>query len=589
MLRLKNRYNPDVLDCIANLSNDEVFTSPKLANEMLDMLPQELFENPDTKFCDIACKSGVFLREIVKRLDKGLESQIPDKQKRIDHILHKQVFGIAITELTAQLSRRTLYCSKYACAIDSDSDAALWEDDKDNVHIAHSYSISEFDDSDVNGFCINPIQGNLRFNNQCKHTFKNKTCIKCGANSDTFKEYDYAYEMIHITDNFMEVLKDMQFDVIISNPPYQLKDGNATTGSASPIYNIFVSQAKKLEPRYLAMIIPSRWMAGGKGLDAFRDDMINDKHITQLHDYLNEKDCFPGVSIPGGVCYFLRERDKESPCKITTHNTDSVKVSNRYLKEDGVDVYIRQSELVDIKNKVWADDTQQSFSDVVSARKPYGFCADFFAPTIQVKNNGKTEKKSVTAEEKYGIASASDIPFDDGYSVLGLEHSKRTHKYLPHDYDFIRVGCLDKYKIFLSKGNGAIGTIGAKEVSPIIGAPVIGLPNECCTETFLEVGGWDTESEVNAAFKYIETKFFRSLVAIMKQTQNMPASIYKYVPMQDFTSNSDIDWTKSVDDISHQLYAKYGLSDADINFIETNISVMDDTTVTDDIVDDDED
>ena len=582
MLRLKNRYNPDVLDCIANLSNDEVFTSPKLANEMLDMLPQELFENPNTKFCDIACKSGVFLREIVKRLDKGLESQIPDKQERIDHILHKQIFGIAITELTAQLSRRTLYCSKYACAIDSDSDAALWEDDKDNVHIAHSYSISEFDDSDVNGFCINPIQGNLRFNNQCKHIFKNKTCTKCGANSDTFKEYDYAYEMIHITDNFMEVLKDMQFDVIISNPPYQLND-SSLSASATPIYNNFVEQAKKLEPRYLAMIIPSRWMAGGKGLNKFRADMISDKHITKMHDFINSKDCFAGVDIKGGVCYFLRERDREGKCEISTHNTDGTKVSNRYLKEDGVDVFIRQSELIDIKDKVWADDTQQSFSDVVSVRKPYGFCTDLFAPTVQKVVNGKKVKVPVTAEEKYGLVTPSEEPFDDGYEIIGLIGNKRTYRYVDKDYAFPKSDGLGKWKIFIPNAYGC-GALGEVPSTPVLGTPVM-----ACTETFLELGTWDTEEEASNALKYLKTKFFRSMISIMKQTQHTSVSTYQYVPMQDFTSNSDIDWTKSVDDISHQLYAKYGLSDADINFIETNISVMDDTTVTNDIVDDDED
>ena len=184
MLNQKNKYSPDVLDCIANLSNDEVFTSPKLANQMLDMLPQELFMNPGTKFLDPCCKSGVFLREIVKRLDKGLEFIIPDRQQRINHILHKQVFGIAITELTAQLSRRTLYCSKYACAIKSGD---IWisnnEDSQHGIHETHSYSISEFTADDINDFCISPIQGNIRFNKCIEHKFDtNGICSICGAN-----------------------------------------------------------------------------------------------------------------------------------------------------------------------------------------------------------------------------------------------------------------------------------------------------------------------------------------------------------------------------------------------------------------------
>lgn len=577
MLNLRNKYAPDVLDCIANLSSDEVFTSPKLANQMLDMVPQELFTNPRTKFLDPCCKSGVFLREIVKRLDKGLEDIIPDRQQRIDHILHKQVFGIAITELTAQLSRRTVYCSKYACAMQSGD---VWisdeNDDEHGIHETHSYSISEFTAEDVNDFCINPIQGNVRFNNQIKHNFdKNGTCKICGANKKSFDEHSHAYELIHINETRLEALKNMQWDLIIGNPPYQLADGNTDSGSASPIYNIFVEQAKKLQPRYLTMIIPSRWMAGGKGLNDFRESMINDKHITQLHDFIKSEDCFSGVAITGGVCYFLREKDREDKCVIVTHNADSQKTSTRYLKEDGVGVFIRQSELIDIKNKVWKDANQKSFADIVSARKPYGFCADFFAPKMKIDG----EKKSVSAKEKYGIPDANTTAYEDGFAVYGLENSKRTFKYIPKDYPFIRKGHLDKYKIFMSKGNGSIGTIGAKEMSPIVGTPVIGKPNECCTETFLEVGGWDTEFEAIAAEKYIRTRFFRSLVAIMKQTQNMPASIYTYAPMQNFTEKSDIDWSKSVIEIEQQLYKKYGLSDEDILFIENNVAPMNESDV----------
>lgn len=363
----------------------------------------------------------------------------------------------------------------------------------------------------------------------------------------------------------------MKFDVIIGNPPYQLADGNIDASSASPIYNVFVEQAKKLRPRYLAMIIPARWMSQGKGLNNFRETMINDKHITILHDFINSTDCFTGVSIPGGVCYFLRERDREDMCSITTHNAGEVKTSYRYLKEDAVDVFIRQSELVDIKDKVWIDKTQQSFSEIVSSRKPYGLCADFFEPKIKNNNNHKIV---VSAQAKYGIPDASETEYKDGYSILGLYKSKRIYRYVPKDYPFTRIGQIDKYKLFISKGNGSIGTIGSKDKSPIISKPVIAMPNECCTETFLEIGGWDTLSEAIAASKYVQTKFFRSLVAIIKQTQNMPAIIYKYVPIQDFTHSSDIDWSQSIDDINLQLYKKYNLSEDSITFIEDNIAPM---------------
>lgn len=346
-------YNPDVLSCLANLSNDEVFTPPEVANSMLDMLPQELFSDPNTKFLDPACKSGVFLREIAKRLLTGLEPILPDLQQRIDHIFHHQLYGIAITELTSLLSRRGVYCSKYPNSV---------------------YSVSRFDDA----------EGNIRYK-RIPHRWKNEKCLFCGAAQSQYDRDEmletHAYELIHTTKP--EDIFKMKFDVIISNPPYQLSDGG-NNASATPIYQFFVEKAQKLNPRYLTMIIPSRWFSGGKGLDSFRDNMINDTRIRVLHDFLNASDCFgTGVEIKGGVCYFLWDRDDKGVCSVNTHSHEGI-ISNakRYLKIGDNDVFIRRNEAVSILEKV-QNKAEPSFSEIVSSRKPFGLPTNF--PAMQKK------------------------------------------------------------------------------------------------------------------------------------------------------------------------------------------------------------
>lgn len=313
-------YNPDVLSCIANLSNDEVFTPPEVANAMLDLLPQEIFSDPTTTFLDPCCKSGVFLREIAKRLLTGLEPLYPDLQERTDHIFKEQLFGIAITELTSHLSRRSLYCSKTANG---------------------NYSVVHFD----------TIDGNVRFKN-VQHRWLNGKCVFCGASQ---KEYDrskeletHAYEMIHTTKP--EDIFKMKFDVIIGNPPYQLSDGGYGK-SAKPIYHLFIEQAKKLRPRYLTMVIPSRWFSGGRGLEEFRRTMLSDKHIRELVDYENFKDIFPGVDLAGGACYFLWDRDNPGACRVSNCSSNSeTTVDTRYLDE--FDVFIRSNRALSIVRKV---------------------------------------------------------------------------------------------------------------------------------------------------------------------------------------------------------------------------------------------
>lgn len=509
----KTLHTPDVLLCLANLSNDEVFTPPDVANKMLDMLPQELFSDPNAKFLDPACKTGVFLREIAKRLIAGLADKIPDLQTRIDHIFHNQLYGIAITELTGLLSRRSVYCSKSPNG---------------------KYSVSRFDTD----------EGNIRYR-RVNHEFINGKCRYCGANTtyDRGEELEtHAYEFIHTTN--AEQIFNMKFDVIISNPPYQLSDGGAQA-SARPIYQKFVEAAKKLKPRYLSMIIPARWMTGGKGLDDFRNETINDKHFTVLHDFANAEDCFNGVDIKGGVCYFLWERDNEKKCDIYRHDNNGTIYSKRYLVESNDDVFIRYPQLVSIKHKVWKSKAT-SFETIVSARKPYGLASDFFVNPA-----------------KFGLPPVYDKPISDGYSILGLATLKRIVKYIPKDYPLPKKDGIDKYKLFITNSYGC-GEIGEGPATPVLATPVLATPGELCTETFLEIGNFDTRIEAENAMSYLKTKFFRCLVGIRKQTQHATKQVYHYVPMQDFSKP----WTDK------ELYKKYNLSQEEVDFIESMIKPM---------------
>lgn len=492
-------YTPDVLSCLANLSNDEVFTPPEVANQMLDMLPQELFENPDTTFLDPACKSGVFLREIAKRLLKGLEPQMPDLQQRIDHIFHHQLFGIAITELTSLLSRRSVYCSKYPNS---------------------RFSVAQFD----NG------EGNIRFK-RTRHVWKDGRCLYCGASQEQYDRGEeletHAYEMIHATKP--EEIFKMKFDVIIGNPPYQLSDGGAQA-SATPIYQLFVDKAKKMNPRFLSMIIPSRWFSGGRGLDSFRSEMIGDKRVRELHDFLNASDCFgTGVEIKGGVCYFLWDNSYSGDCKIVTHDSSGIISSAiRPLKLTDYDVFVRRNEAIPILNKV-AKYKERSFSEIVSSQRPYGL-------RTFVQGKKDSFQGSIKLYQRGGVGYISKQEIE-----RNLEQ-------------------IETYRIYISRAYNA----GDDYPHQIIGKPIIGEPNSCCTETYVSIGPFKNRTEAINAQHYISTKFFRFMVSTIKVSQMASAIVYSFVPFQDFSKP----WT------DEELYAKYGLTQDEIDFIDSMIKPM---------------
>ena len=491
-------YNPDVLNCIANLSNDEVFTPPELANRVLDLLPEELFRSPQTTFLDPFTKSGVFLREIVKRLDLGLQEQIPDRQARIDHILHKQVFGIAVTELTSYLSRRSVYCSKTANG---------------------KYSVSRFDNEG----------GNILYANR-SHTWENGKCKYCGAAQTVYdrgpQAEQYAYQFIH-TDNPQQFFGNMKFDVIIGNPPYQLSDGG-NNASASPLYQKFVEQAKKLKPRYLSMIIPSRWFGGGKGLDEFRRETLNDNRFRVIVDFENANDCFPGVDIAGGVCYFLWDRDNPGDCQVVNVNNGQRRETTRKLNE--FETFIRRGEALNIINKVRSQ-REQTMSGIVSSRKPFGL-------------------------------ATTDRPLASGDIILRWQNGEG-----PYLRSEITTGqkLIDKWKVITSYvGFDHAGNPGKDGKRKVFNKIDILPPGTICNETYLVINNFDTEQEAKNMVAYMKTLFFRFLVSQLMFSHHITKSAYQFVPVQDFSRL----WTDKL------LFVKYGLTKEEIAFIETTIRPM---------------
>lgn len=521
-------YNPDVLSCIANLSNDEVFTPPELANKMLDMLPPELFTNPNTTFLDPACKSGVFLREIAKRLIEGLKTQIPDLQERINHIFTKQIFGIAITELTSLLSRRSVYCSKYPNC---------------------KYSVCQFEK--------NNVQGNIYFKNG-KHLWIGDKCFHCGASKKEYSEEkrenleSHAYMFIH--NNIPGELENMKFDVIIGNPPYQMSFGieGKNSSNAKSIYNLFISQAQKLMPRFLVMIAPSRWLTKtSQGItETWVDSQINSNKFKIMHDFLDAGDCFPGVEIKGGVNYFLWDREYKGKCEYYLHQKGNKEIHKRieYLNSKNSGILIRDKYALDILQKISEQHgeyylTEENFSNFVSPKH-------FFDKGTLLTSNWKGFKKE--KDEIHNIRYYISKSFNDSsFGWISKSDIPKNLKTLP------------LHKVYIPAAGGS----GNDDI--ILGQPFYGEPNSVCSQTYLVIG-YDAEKhnfskeECENIISYIKTKFFRYLVSIKKKTQNGPRGVYQFVPLQDFSKS----WS------DQELYQKYNLTEEEINFIETMIRPM---------------
>lgn len=515
--RLKGR-NPDVLTCIANLSNDEVFTPPEFANRMLDTLAEgwaaanggaNIWADSSVTFLDPCTKSGVFLREIATRLIKGLEAEFPDLQVRVDHILTKQVFGIGITRLTALLARRSLYCSKHATG-------------------PHSVA-SGFGEKD---------DGNIWFE-RTEHDLHGDRCRFCGAATElrqrTADEENYAYEFIHTSDikgRLAELFGGkMQFDVIIGNPPYQLDDGGHGT-SAAPIYHKFVEQGLAMEPRYAVFVTPSRWMAGGKGLDEFRVKMLKDKSIRTIVDFPKLYEAFPGVKIRGGISYFVWDRDNKGPCSFQTiwDGQPTGPAINRAL--DVYDVLVRQNEAITILEKVRALG-ESTLDKIVSSRKPFGFATNFSGSKSPA---GMKKPVKLFANQRIAWVERSDIEVNSRW--------------------------IDEWKVLMTRVQGTSAAIETKFLSK----PILAEPGTACTETYLVAGHFRSEEEARNLASYLRTRFLRFLVSLRKSTQDAARGVYGFAPS--LPANEPWDDKK--------LYKRYNLSAPEIAYIESQVAEHDD-------------
>ncbi len=534
--------NPDVLTCIANLSNDEVFTPPEFANRMLDRLGQawaadndgaNIWADPNVKFLDPFTKSGVFLREITTRLTKGLEDQIADLRERVDHILTKQVYGIGITNLTSLLARRSVYCSKFANG--PHSIAKSFTTEKGNIwfeRMEHTWvgGTEWVLTADENG-------------NQIKK-FKNGKCKFCAAPQLIFDRPDnletHAYAFIHTSDIKARIAElfggDMQFDVIIGNPPYQMTGGGGGTNDSS-IYQLFVQQAMRLEPRFLSMVIPSRWMAGGRGLGEFRPEFLGDRRVRVLVDYENAKDPFPTVGINGGVCYFLWNRDNPGLCECTYHRS-GVQIGPQARVLDEFDIFVRDPRAVDILHKVRTA-SEASFEELLSGDTPFGLASNFSDYTRDAKP-GKGQVRLYANIGTKRVRGAVDR------SLI----QKNTH-------------LIDAWKLLIPK-TGSGREREKSGVDLVLGPPIVAEPGSACTQTYIVAGPLQSEAEAQSVESYLRTRFLRFLVSLRKISQDTLRSVYRWVPQQPW----DRQW------VDADLYQRYGITADETAFIESIIRPM---------------
>ena len=495
---------PDILDVIAALSSDAVPTPPLLARALLDLLPAEVWTTPDYRWLDPATKSGSILREVARRLMGGLAGWEPDRTKRAEHILKDMLYGSAVTQVHGEMTRRSVYVSRDATS----KDAVVRFDGPDGnlpfVTTEHDYPVNR------QGKASGP-------------------CRVCGAPVGLERgpsRENHAYAFIHGAYP-TEEMEDMQFDVIVGNPPYQLEtEGFGAT--ASTIYHHFVEHAIALEPKYVAMITPSRWFTGGKGLDGFRERMIADRRLRAIVDNPKLFDCFPGVEIKGGVSYFLWDRDHDGDCEFSTRIDGTIISTMTRDLRSGEGVVIRDNRAMSIVNKVIAK-TQRNVEELCSVRKPFG---------VNIYSNYPGSVPD-PFEGAIPLIYASHV----GYSRP--DQIERNHQWI------------NRWKVLIPKAGDGHG----REVSYVLGEAIALAPGSACTQTYLIAGMFDTRAETENYAYYLATKFVRFLVLQRKTTQDVTPDRFRFAPLLDM----DRRWTDA------DLYARFGLTEEEAAYIEATI------------------
>lgn len=340
---------------------------------------------------------------------------------------------------------------------------------------------------------------------------------------------------------------NMKFKAIVGNPPYQVMDGGGNGAAAVPIYNKFVEITKSISPDYISLIMPAKWYGGGRGLDEFRENMLNETHIETIFDYPNPKEIFPTANISGGVCYFRWHKGYNSH-EVTFENVISGnRVSARRVLNEFIpyDIFPRYNEATSIIHKVLSSTNYTPLSEIIAPYKPFG---------LRTYERGSETRK------------------EDSDLVL---HTSKGIGYVERDSVTASVDYVNAYNVITGKAlSGHLGETDENGQVKVLATTKVIAPNEVCTESYIAIGKFDTDIEANNAYKYLCTKFSRFLLLQALPTLDIRKERFIFVPMQNFTASSDIDWSKSVEEIDAQLYIKYNLSEEEIAFIESMIKPM---------------